>query len=256
LAAAFVTLRDLSAQRGTLRREHFLAELASQTQALTDPADIIPLAMRLLAEHLDVQHCAYTEVHDDALQQHRGDAQGTPPFTRVGWEQALLGRLQLQCLRADQPMLIQDCQADPRIDPADLPALRATDIQALLCLPLQRRGRCIAVLSAQSAAPRQWSNEEVMLLRTAAGRCWEALERAQSARRLRQSEEKFRDLADNISQLAWMADAKGRRFWYNRRWLEYTGTTLESMLERAWTDQHHPEHAERVERRLAHCIRH
>src|SRR5690606_12623162 len=116
--------------------------------------------------------------------------------------------------------------------------------------------RCIAVLSAQSAAPRQWSNEEVMLLRTAAGRCWEALERAQSARRLRQSEEKFRDLADNISQLAWMADAKGRRFWYNRRWLEYTGTTLESMLERAWTDQHHPEHAERVERRLAHCIRH
>jgi PAS domain S-box-containing protein len=34
---------------------------------------------------------------------------------------------------------------------------------------------------------------------------------------LRESEARFRELADNISQFAWTADAKGWRYWYNRR---------------------------------------
>src|SRR6185312_2487001 len=35
---------------------------------------------------------------------------------------------------------------------------------------------------------------------------------------VRESEERFHTLADNISQLAWMADAQGSIYWYNRRW--------------------------------------
>jgi len=38
--------------------------------------------------------------------------------------------------------------------------------------------------------------------------------------RLRLSEERFRLLADNISQLAWIADADGWIFWYNKRWFD------------------------------------
>ena len=41
------------------------------------------------------------------------------------------------------------------------------------------------------------------------------------------NEELFRTLADNISQLAWMADPNGSIFWFNRRWFEFTGTTLD-----------------------------
>src|SRR5689334_14062726 len=46
---------------------------------------------------------------------------------------------------------------------------------------------------------------------------------------LRESELRFRTLADNMSQLAWMAEPDGDIFWYNRRWFEYTGTTLEEV---------------------------
>lgn len=62
---------------------------------------------------------------------------------------------------------------------------------------------------------------------------------------LRESEEKFRTLADNISQLAWMADAEGWIFWYNQRWFEYTGETMD-MLGWGWTKVHHPDHIDRV----------
>lgn len=67
---------------------------------------------------------------------------------------------------------------------------------------------------------------------------------------LRESEERFRLLADNILQLAWMADAKGWIFWYNQRWYDYTGTTLEEMQGWGWKDVHHPDHVERVVERI------
>jgi PAS domain S-box-containing protein len=47
--------------------------------------------------------------------------------------------------------------------------------------------------------------------------------RKQAEAALRESESRFRTLADNMSQLAWMADAGGARFWFNRRWIDYTG---------------------------------
>jgi len=62
----------------------------------------------------------------------------------------------------------------------------------------------------------------------------------------RQSEERFRALADNMAQLAWIADGRGNIFWYNKRWYEYTGTALEEMARREWGEFLHPEHAGRV----------
>ena len=67
---------------------------------------------------------------------------------------------------------------------------------------------------------------------------------------LSKSEERFRTLADNISQLAWMADEKGNIFWYNKRWFEYTGTTLEEVKGWGWKKVHHPDHVERVTKKI------
>ncbi len=47
---------------------------------------------------------------------------------------------------------------------------------------------------------------------------WVCAEKAQ-----RESESRFRTLADNIAQFAWMADATGSITWYNKRWFDYTG---------------------------------
>jgi PAS domain S-box-containing protein len=78
------------------------------------------------------------------------------------------------------------------------------------------------------------------------GVCRDVSSRMRAEQNLRESEERFRTLADNSAQFAWMADSTGARFWYNRRWYEYTGTTLEQMEGWGWTKVHHPDHAERV----------
>lgn len=63
--------------------------------------------------------------------------------------------------------------------------------------------------------------------------------RAEAA--LRESEARFRALADNMAQLAWMADADGSIAWYNQRWHEYCGTTPEQMQGWGWQSVHDPE---------------
>jgi len=70
----------------------------------------------------------------------------------------------------------------------------------------------------------------------------------------RKNEEYFLTLANNISQLAWMADAQGSIFWYNQRWFDYTGTTLEEMFGWGWQKVHHPDHVQRVVDKIKHSF--
>ncbi|MCC6142429.1 MAG: PAS domain S-box protein [Candidatus Hydrogenedentes bacterium] len=74
--------------------------------------------------------------------------------------------------------------------------------------------------------------------------------RVEAEQALRESEGRFRLLADNISQFAWMGDASGWLFWYNQRWFEYTGATLEEMEGWGWQKVHHPDHVDRVTTRF------
>ena len=95
-----------------------------------------------------------------------------------------------------------------------------------------------------------------LLITTVAG--WSA-QRDNSARALaedarREGDERFRDMANNISQLAWMADEKGNIFWYNDRWFDYTGTTLPEMTGWGWQKVHHPDHVQRVVKKIRRCF--
>ncbi len=63
---------------------------------------------------------------------------------------------------------------------------------------------------------------------------------------LKESEERFRSFSNSIYNLAWMADGEGYIYWYNQRWYDYTGTTLEEMKGWGWGKVHHPAHVDRV----------
>jgi PAS domain S-box-containing protein len=62
----------------------------------------------------------------------------------------------------------------------------------------------------------------------------DATDQKHAEERLREAEEQFRAMADNIPQLSWMARSDGSVFWFNRRWYDYTGTTFERMQGDGW----------------------
>jgi PAS domain S-box-containing protein len=133
-----------------------------------------------------------------------------------------------------------------------------------------------AVLARRSASSRevgtskgQWYRREVLPYPAAGDRVdgvvvtfvdVTELRSADEARRrmddvLRDSEARFRTLADNIAQLAWMADGDGSVVWYNQRWYDYTGTTFDEVKGWGWRRAHHPEHVERVTAKVSSCFR-
>jgi PAS domain S-box-containing protein len=75
-----------------------------------------------------------------------------------------------------------------------------------------------------------------------------------SKQKLQENEERFRTLSNSIPQLAWMTDAKGWIYWYNQRWYDYTGTTLEQMQGWGWQSVHHPDLVEGIKRDFADAI--
>jgi PAS domain S-box-containing protein len=76
---------------------------------------------------------------------------------------------------------------------------------------------------------------------------------AERTEELRESESQFRSLANSIPQLAWMADPGGGVFWYNQRWYDYTGTTLEEMRGWRWKKLIHPDNIAPVTEKLQRC---
>ncbi|MCJ2093438.1 response regulator [Methylobacterium sp. J-072] len=64
----------------------------------------------------------------------------------------------------------------------------------------------------------------------------------------------YRNLAETLPQLAWIAEADGTIVWYNQRWYDYTGSTLEEMRGWGWRAVHHPDHVEAVTERFRAAI--
>lgn len=63
---------------------------------------------------------------------------------------------------------------------------------------------------------------------------------------LRESEERFRAIANSIDQLIWATRPDGFHDYYNQRWYEYTGVPEGSTDGAAWNNMFHPDDQERA----------
>src|SRR5260370_10438062 len=145
-----------------------------------------------------------------------------------------------------QPAWVEDVTNDPNFP--RLTAARTIGLKTGVGIPILSGDRVIAVLEFFMRESRDQNERLLNVIASVAGQL-DVLRRvtgAEAAARERQ----FRPLANSISQLAWMADREGYIFWYNDRWYEYTGTTLEEMQGWGWQKVHHPDEVGRVVERI------
>jgi PAS domain S-box-containing protein len=69
----------------------------------------------------------------------------------------------------------------------------------------------------------------------------ETTERTASERRLRESEERFRNMADHAPVIMWVVDERGYCSYLNTRWYEFTGQTPEEAVGFGWLEATHPD---------------
>lgn len=255
VAGVLCVLIETTARVRLEKRQALQLELADRFRGLQSADDIMATSSKLLAQHLLAQNVFYAEANDElGTFEVKRDWARTGTTSLVGTNGRIddYGPTVAATLRSGQPFLVNDSTTDERtVNYAA--AYASLGLRSVLVLPLVKRGRLVASLNLHESVPRQWTEEELTLASDIAEQTWTAVDRCRadfdlraSVEAVRQSEERFHTLADNIPQLAWMADATGWIFWYNNRWFEYTGTNLEDMRGWGWQRIHHPDHVQRV----------
>ncbi len=107
-------------------------------------------------------------------------------------------------------------------------------------------------LVARDGAERIWLYRNILYEEPGAlprvlGHAQDITRRVRVEEALKESERRFRTLADTAPVFIWMTDSSGQCTFVNKAWLKFSGRTLDEELARGWTGGLHPDDRERGE---------
>ncbi len=114
-------------------------------------------------------------------------------------------------------------------------------LQSAVAAPIRMEGAPFAVIEARSLRPRRFSQDEARFLQSLADVLGTAAERTARDAERRDSEDRFRELADALPALMWIVDADGQVTFVNEGWLKFTGRTVEEELGDSFGLSAHPD---------------
>ncbi|UOQ71531.1 PAS domain S-box protein [Hymenobacter cellulosilyticus] len=213
------------ALRKTQAQQAFLLELSDQLRPLADPADIQYHAACALGQYLGASRVGYAE--DQGDNQHivvtRNYTQPGVPGLEGRYHYDDYGPELLRAFREGRTVVRPDIANDPWLTAEEKAAHATLQLGATVNVPLLKDGQLVAVLFMHYPQAHAWTTDELTLLEETAERTWAAVVRARTEAALRESEERFRVMADSVPQIVWITDAEGNTEFFNRQWSRYTG---------------------------------
>jgi PAS domain S-box-containing protein len=230
------------ALRRARERQDFIFNLFEELRGASSSAEIRRIAARSLATRLGANRAGFYMLLDDnriAFQEGWGDGVLAPQQGEVAADE--FGPDFYRRISAGNTIVYADaCEEAVFIDTR----VPRSGTRAGLGVPLLRHGRWVAGLYVNHSESRNWSDEDVALAEEVAEITWDAVARADAAGALRESEEKFRAIANSIDQMIWSTLPNGYHDYFNDRWYEYTGVSYGSTYGDDWNGVFHPDDQE------------
>jgi PAS domain S-box-containing protein len=230
----------------------FRLELDEALQGETDAVAITLRAAELLGREIEAARVGYAEVvaGGDIVRVERDWVRGPDVASLTGETRVLdaFGPALIDDLRAGRTIVVEDCHEDPRSAGGVCAATWASiGCRSLVVVPLLREGVLAAALYVHEPEPRQWTSFEIGLAEKVGHRTWDALVRARAEGALRESEARFRHMADSAPALIWMTDEKGKVTFANMHFDYLLGVPNAEMLGGGWKQAIDPEDLERFQ---------
>ncbi|WP_395942619.1 PAS domain S-box protein [Brevundimonas sp.] len=236
----------LEAAARTERRQAFLLDLSDRLRDLTDPDQIMAEVEASVGDLLEADRVGYGEVDQEAgvVSMSRdwtaGVVSAQGQFSLHAFGEALITDL-----AEGRTIRIDDVREDPRTAGfAD--AFAALQTRALIRAPLIRAGRLRAFLYVHAAAPRHWTQAEARLVEEIAARTWTEVERARAEADKRESEQRFRAVADTAPVLIWVTRQDRQRSFVNQAYVDFFGADYETARAADWRANLHPDDHARI----------
>ncbi|HEX6034868.1 MAG TPA: PAS domain S-box protein, partial [Anaerolineales bacterium] len=155
--------------------------------------------------------------------------------------------------RDPQPVVMDDVRTG-ELSESLRAIIEAEGIASLAFIPLVSNGRLIGKFMVYFDAPHAFEEGELDLGQTIARQLASAIDRKRAEVQLRESEERFRTLANAMPSIVWTAAPDGKITYANDQWFQYAGITPEENA-RGWPELIlHPDDYERCVREWNHAL--
>ncbi|QOY93501.1 GAF domain-containing protein [Massilia sp. UMI-21] len=174
-------------------RKTMLLELGDRLRGFADdPEAMMRVATSELARILDVPRVGYVSM-DEAVEfgvvgHNHNDPRRVPELPARVERLDDYGLDLAADIRAGRTMRVRDLETDPRTAGAAAAAHAEIGARASVAAPIQRKGKTVAFMFAHHDRPRDWSDEDVELMRQTAARTWDAVTRARAVLALREAD--------------------------------------------------------------------
>jgi PAS domain S-box-containing protein len=159
-------------------------------------------------------------------------------------------------MRYGARLIVDDVATSPVFvgNPA-LEVMLAAGACAVQSTPLvSRSGRVLGMFSTHYHTPQRPGEQALRLLDILARQAADLIERTQAERALRESEERFRMMADVAPVMIWMSGLDQKFQYVNEPWREFTGRSTEEEMGHGWAEGLHPDDLDRCLEIRASCF--
>ena len=180
---------DVEERRGVEDRLRLLDAMSEATRNADDAGTVMAVTTRMLGQHLGVTRCPYADVAIDNDRFFiRYDWVAENAASTVGeYSLDLFGARAANSMRAGHTLLIRD--VDQELGSAEgAEMFNAIACKAIICCPLVKQGKLVAMMAVHQDRPRNWTGYDVALVEEVVERCWVHIERVRATEALREAD--------------------------------------------------------------------